>query len=59
MTEALLKDFGRSIASLRLIPSGGGRFELSINGELIFSKAQTGRFPEADEIRRQVRGRLV
>jgi selenoprotein W-related protein len=28
-----------------LIPSGGGCFELSINGELVYSKLKTGEFP--------------
>jgi selenoprotein W-related protein len=29
-----------------LIPSDGGCFELKVNGELIYSKLETGRFPE-------------
>ena len=31
---------------MKLIPGGGGCFELSINGELIYSKLKTGKFPE-------------
>ena len=33
-----------------LIASGGGVFEVCKDGELIFSKQKTGRFPEHEEI---------
>jgi selT/selW/selH-like putative selenoprotein len=33
-----------------LIPSDGGRFEVTKNGELVFSKEQCGRFPEDGEV---------
>jgi selenoprotein W-related protein len=29
-----------------LIPAGGGCFELSLNGDLIYSKLKTGKFPD-------------
>lgn len=31
---------------MKLIPSGGGCFELSVNGELLYSKLKTGTFPD-------------
>ena len=40
--------------SLSLVPSSGGVFEVTINGRLIFSKKQEGRFPEENEILSQV-----
>jgi len=33
-----------------LISSGGGVFEVEIDGKLVFSKKARGRFPEHDEI---------
>ena len=33
-----------------LISSSGGVFEVTKDGELIFSKRATGRFPETEEI---------
>ncbi len=33
-----------------LLPSHGGRFEVTVDGELIFSKLAEGRFPEEREI---------
>jgi selT/selW/selH-like putative selenoprotein len=38
------------VESLRLIPSGGGRFEVTANGQVVYSKAATGRFPEPAEV---------
>jgi len=37
-------------AEVQLIRSSGGAFEVRKDGELIFSKLQTGRFPEPEEI---------
>jgi selenoprotein W-related protein len=34
----------------KLIESGGGVFEVTVDGKKIFSKKQTGRFPEDEEI---------
>ena len=31
---------------MKLIPGGGGCFELSVNGELLYSKLKTGAFPD-------------
>ena len=33
-----------------LVESGGGVFEVSVDGKLIFSKKKLGRFPEEEEI---------
>ena len=31
---------------MKLIPAGGGCFELTVNGELVYSKLATGKFPD-------------
>ncbi|PCJ14650.1 MAG: hypothetical protein COB10_03350 [Planctomycetota bacterium] len=36
--------------SARLIESGGGVFEVCVDGDLIFSKKELDRFPEHSEI---------
>jgi selenoprotein W-related protein len=51
LTEQILALHKTGVQSLELIPSGGGFFEVSKNGDLIFSKRQSGRFPEWTEIR--------
>jgi selenoprotein W-related protein len=38
------------IESFALIPSDGGRYEFSVDGELIFSKLQLGRHAEDGEV---------
>lgn len=38
------------IARLELQPSSGGRFEVTLDGELIFSKAERGRHAEPGEV---------
>ena len=34
------------IQSLQLVPDKGGCFELSLNGNLVYSKMKTGEFPD-------------
>jgi selenoprotein W-related protein len=37
------------IEALTLIPSDGGRFEVEVNGDLVYSKLRTGRHIETGE----------
>jgi selenoprotein W-related protein len=46
----LIKQFEYEIQSLALVPSDGGRFEVSVNGDLVFSKKTLGRHAEAGEV---------
>ena len=45
-------------ADISLISSGGGVFEISLNGDLIFSKKALNRFPEHGEIKKLIMDRL-
>lgn len=38
------------VDEVRLIPSGGGVFEIRNGEELVFSKRQLGRFPDQGEV---------
>jgi selenoprotein W-related protein len=42
----------------KLIKSGGGAFEIRVNGELIHSKLDTGEWPDFDAIARQVKAKI-
>ena len=33
-----------------MIPSKGGCFELTVGGQMLYSKLQTGEFPDEDEL---------
>jgi selenoprotein W-related protein len=46
LTTRLLTVYKQKIEELRLIPSDGGCFELKANGALLFSKLETGKFPD-------------
>ena len=46
------------IASIDLVPSSKGRFEVTLDGELIFSKAKLGRHANPGEVADIVRARL-
>jgi selenoprotein W-related protein len=50
LADDLLTNFEPEIESVTLVPSSGGRYEISVNDQLIFSKLQTGRHPEPGEI---------
>lgn len=51
MALELLAHYETDISVVELVPSGGGRFEVSVNDTLIFSKLQEGRFPDPRELR--------
>jgi selenoprotein W-related protein len=50
LADELLKNYEHVIESLTLVPSDEGRFEVSANGKLVYSKLQTKRHAEAGEI---------
>lgn len=58
MTGKLLLTYKQKIADLKLIPAGGGTFELTVNGELVYSKLATGQFPDEDAMVDAVGARL-
>jgi selenoprotein W-related protein len=42
----LLTELKDSVKQFTLIPGTGGCFEITVNGELIYSKLKTGQFPD-------------
>lgn len=54
----LLNGWAPRIARAVLLPSSGGRFEVTLDGELLFSKATLKRHPRPGEIRGLVAARL-
>lgn len=58
MTSKLLTTYKQQIQDLKLIPSKGGCFELTIDGELVYSKLQTKEFPEEKWVLETVGARL-
>jgi len=58
LTGRLLNTFKQKIKGLTLVPAGGGCFELSIDGKLVYSKLQTGQFPDEKWVIDAVQSRL-
>ena len=54
MADHLVKKFKQRIAELTLLPSDGGRFEVKVDGELVYSKLATGSFPDNSTIESEV-----
>jgi selenoprotein W-related protein len=50
LTEELLKQYEHLIEEVRLVPSDGGRFEVTVNGQLLYSKLTTHRHAEPGEV---------
>lgn len=55
----LLEYFKHDIERLELVPSHGGKFEVSVQGDLVFSKIGEDRFPTYDEIKPLLVSRIV
>ncbi len=53
MTDEILneREIEHYISSWELIPSTGGVFDVTVNGELVFSKQEVGRHAEPGEVR--------
>lgn len=57
MADHLIRQFKQSIDELALLPSDGGRFEVKVNDEMIYSKLASGQFPDNAVIEDAVRQR--
>ena len=50
LTDELLKSYEHVIETITLVPSDGGRFEVTVNGQLLYSKLQLHRHAEPGEV---------
>lgn len=50
LAKTVLAQYGRDIQELVLVPSDGGRFEVTVDGKLVYSKLAEGRFPDDAEV---------
>ncbi|MBT3188143.1 MAG: SelT/SelW/SelH family protein [Anaerolineae bacterium] len=51
----LTRAFEYEIEEISLIPSDGGKYEITVNGDLVYSKLKTNRHAEAGEVLALVR----
>ena len=50
LAEELLKHYEHVIETMTLVPSDGGRFEVTVNGQLLYSKLENHRHAEPGEV---------
>jgi len=50
LTDRILREFKQKIKTLELAPYDDGRFEVIVGKKTIYSKLETGEFPEDDDI---------
>ena len=50
----MLSTFADFVTGLTLIPGSGGQFEVVVNGETVFSKKASGRYPEIGELKEAI-----
>ena len=48
--DELLKHYEHVVETITLVPSDGGKFEVSVNGQLLYSKLKTHRHAEPGEV---------
>lgn len=58
MVEGLLGEFEHNIQNFTLIPSRGGVFEVVVDGDLIYSKLETGEHAEYEQVAGPIRERI-
>lgn len=59
MAQELLTTFDQELHALTLRPGTGGVFEVSANGQLVWSRKDAGRFPEITELKQLVRDQIA
>ncbi|MBE2295840.1 MAG: SelT/SelW/SelH family protein [Phycisphaerales bacterium] len=59
LAQELLTTFEQELGEVALQPGTGGVFEIRIGDELIWSRQQEGRFPEAKEVKQRVRDQIA
>lgn len=58
LAQELLTTFESDLRSVSLVPGSSGIFEVRLDGERLFSRKETGHFPEAKELKQLVRDRI-
>jgi selenoprotein W-related protein len=48
--DELLKHYEHLIEEIKIVPSDGGKFEVTVNGQLLYSKVSTHRHAAPGEI---------
>ncbi|MCX8998012.1 SelT/SelW/SelH family protein [Rhizobiaceae bacterium BDR2-2] len=55
MAQELLQTFGQSLGEVALVPTTGGAFEITLDGQTIWERKRDGGFPGPKELKQRVR----
>jgi selenoprotein W-related protein len=59
MAQELLVTFEEELGAVALRPGTGGVFQVSVDGEVVWSRKAEGRFPEMKELKQRVRDKVA
>lgn len=59
LAQELLFTFAEELGEVALVPGRGGVFEVRLDGQTLFARAEAGRFPESKELKQLVRDRIA
>lgn len=59
VSQELLTTFDTELGEVALVPGTGGIFTVKLDGELLFSRKEAGRFPETRELKQLIRDRIA
>ena len=58
LAQELLTTFADDLGEVALQPGTGGVLEIRLDGELVFSRKDESRFPEAKEVKQLIRDKI-
>ncbi|RDC66371.1 SelT/SelW/SelH family protein [Adhaeribacter pallidiroseus] len=59
LAQEVLTTFELEMGEVALVPGTGGVLDIRLNDELIFSRKEAGRFPEAKEVKQLIRDMIA
>lgn len=58
MAQELLSTFGEDLGEVALLPSSGGAFSITVDGDTVWERVRDGGFPDVKALKQRVRDRL-
>ena len=59
IAQEILTTFDEELSKVSLIPGTGGIFEIKVNGKLLWSLKNEGRFPDIKELKKLLRDKIA
>jgi selenoprotein W-related protein len=58
MAQEVLSTFSLEMGAVTLVPSTGGVFEITLDGEIVWERKRDGGFPDVKQLKQLVRDRI-